>query len=328
LFKNRYLRYACCTAALLLAGPASSLAQDYPNKPVRLVIGYPPGGSNDIAARQIAPKMSESLGQPVVVENRPGANGIIGIDFVSKAAPDGYTLALAGLSPLVLSKFTYAKVPFDALTDFAGITTVVMNPLLVALHPSLPARTMKELVALAKAQPGKLDFATAGNGGITRMLTELMKISTRIQVQHIAYKGAGPALTDLLGGHVHGMAMDLPVLYPQVKSGKLRGVAVTSEQRSALLPEIATMHEQGLSALQAVNWYAIMAPPKTPRAIVERLHGVITKAAFSADLKERFIAGGSVPMTSTSPEAYLEHLKRELARWGKVATAANVRAEP
>ncbi len=323
--KNNCLRRISCTMAI--AAASLTQAQDYPSKPVRLIIGYPPGGSNDIAARQIAPKMAESLGNQVMVENRPGANGIIGIDLVAKATPDGHTLGLAGLSPLVMSTFTYAKIPYDAVNDLAGITTVVMNPLLLVIHPALPARSMTELITLARAQPNKLDFATAGSGGITRMLIELMKISTGIKVQTVSYKGAGPALTDLLGGHVQGMAMDLPVLVHQVKSGKLRGIAVTSERRSMLLPDIATVGEQGQPSLQAVNWYAIMAPPKTPRAIVERLHGVITKAAHSAELKERFIAGGSEPMTSASPEAYTAFLRQELARWGKVAKAAGVRAE-
>ena len=327
MIKNKCLLINCCASAMLLLPIAATVAQEYPSKPVRLVIGYPPGGSNDIAARQIAPKISERLGVQVVVDNRPGANGMIGGEFVSKSAPDGYTLGLAGLSPLVMSTFTYAKVPYDAVTDFAGITTVVMNPLLIVVHPSLPVRSMRELIALAKAQPGKLDFATAGNGGITRMLVELMKIDTGIKVQHVAYKGAGPALVDLLGGHVQGMTMDLPVMYPQVKNGKLRALAITSERRNALLPDIATVAQLGYPALQAVNWYAIMAPPKTPRPLVERLYSVITQAAKSPDLKERVIAGGSEPMISASPEAYTAFLKQEFARWRKVATAANIRAE-
>ncbi len=294
---------------------------------MRLVIGFPPGGANDIIARLIAPKMAESLGTQVIVENRPGANAIIGTDHVAKAAPDGYTLGLAGLSPLVMTTFTYAKVPYDSINDFAGISTVVMSPVLIVVHPSLPVRSIKELIALAKAQPGKLDFATAGAGGITRMLIELMKLSAGINVQTVAYKGAAPALTDLLGGHVQGMAMDLPVLYPQVKNGKLRAMAVTSEQRSALLADVATVREQGFPALQSTNWYAIMAPAKTPRVIVERLHGVITKAAHAPDLKEKFVSGGFEPMTSPSPEAYTTFLKQEFARWGKVAKAANIKAE-
>ena len=234
------------TVLLLLLGCVAH-AQEYPAKPVRLVIGFPPGGANDIIARQIAPRLSEYLNANFVVENRPGANAILGTDHVAKAAPDGYTLGLAGLSPLVMTAFTYAKIPYDSVNDFAGITTVVMSPLLIVVHPALPARSLKELVALAKAQPNKLDFATAGAGGTTRMLVELMKLQTGIKVQAVAYKGAAPALTELLGGHVQGMVMDLPVLYPQVKNGKLRAVAVTSEKRSPLLPEIATVGEQSLA---------------------------------------------------------------------------------
>jgi tripartite-type tricarboxylate transporter receptor subunit TctC len=314
------------TILLLLLGCVAH-AQEYPNKPVRLVIGFPPGGANDIIARQIAPKLSEYLNANFVVENRPGANAILGTDHVAKAAPDGYTLGLAGLSPLVMTAFTYAKIPYDSVNDFAGITTVVMSPLLIVVHPALPARSLKELVALAKAQPDKLDFATAGAGGTTRMLIELMKLQTGIKVQAVAYKGAAPALTELLGGHVQGMVMDLPVLYPQVKNGKLRALAVTSEKRSPLLPQIATVAEQSLPALQATNWYAIMAPAKTPRVIVERLHGAITRAAHAPELREKFISGGFEPMTSASPDAYTAFLKQEFARWSKVAKAADIKAD-
>ena len=262
-------------------------AQDYPQKPVRLVIGFPPGGSNDIIARQISPKLSEILNTNFIVENRPGANAILGTDYVAKAAPDGYTLGLAGLSPLVIAAFTYAKIPYDSVNDFAGITTVVMNPLLIVVHPALPARSMKEFIALAKAQPNKLDFATAGAGGSTRMLIELMKLDTGIKIQAVAYKGAGPALTELLGGHVQGMVMDLPVLLSPVKNGRLRALAVTSEKRSALLPDVATVAEQGLPALQAVNWYAILAPAKPPRAIVDKLQAVHMRDVGVADVLAR-----------------------------------------
>ena len=302
-------------------------AQEYPSKPVRLVIGFPPGGANDIIARLISPKLTESLGANFIVENRPGANAMLGTDHVAKAAPDGYTIGLAGLSPLVMTTFTYAKVPYDSINDFAGITTVVMSPILIVVHPALPARSLKEFVALAKAQPGKLDFGTAGAGGATRMVIELMKLSANINVQAVAYKGAAPALTELLGDHVQGMVMDLPVLYPSVKSGKLRALAITPAQRSPLLPDVPTVSEQGMPSMQSTNWYAIMAPAKTPRPIVERLHGAITKAAHAPDLKEKFLSGGFEPMTSTTPEAYTAFLKQEFARWSKVAKAANIKAE-
>lgn len=226
-----------------------------------------------------------------------------------------------------MTTFTYAKVPYDSVKDFAGITTVVMSPVLVVTHPVLPAKLIKELVALARARPGALDFATAGAGGLTRMVLELMKINTGIDIQIVPYKGAAPALTDLLGGHVQGMAMDLPVLYPSVKAGKLRAVAVTSERRSMLLTDVPTVKEQGMPGMQAVNWYAIMAPAKTPRPIVEKLHGAITKAALSSDLKDKFVTGGFEPMISATPEAYTAFLQQEFARWAKVAKAADIRPE-
>jgi len=314
--------------ALILAVAAGlAQAQEYPWKPVRLVVGFPPGGANDIIARQLAPKLSEFLRTQVVVENRPGANAIIGTEYVAKSPPDGYTLALAGLSPLVLSTFTYAKIPYDTLTDFAAINTVAMSPEVFAVHPALPARSLKELIALAKSRPGQLDFATSGSGGMTRMVIELFKITAKVDVQYVAYKGAAPGLTDVLGGHVHGMAVDFPVLYPHIKQGKLRGLAVTSKRRNPLLPDMPTSAEQGLPELFAVNWYAVMAPAKTPRAIVEKLHNAMAKAAGAPDLNERFIAMGVESMTSTSPASVASFLQEELARWGKVAKTAGIRAE-
>jgi tripartite-type tricarboxylate transporter receptor subunit TctC len=321
-----YLYYFLAAGmGIFLAG--TTHAQEYPNKPVRLIIGFPPGGANDIIARQLAPKMAERLGVSVVVENRPGANAIIGTDVVAKAAPDGYTLGLAGVSPMVITAFTYAKVPYDTINDLTGISTVVMTPQLMVVHPSLPANSLKALIAIAKAQPGKIDFATAGSGGTTRMAVELFKLTAGVNVQVVAYKGAAPGITELLGGHVQGMVMDLPVLYAHVKSNKLRGVVITSERRSALLPDVATAAEQGMPALQAVNWYAMVAPAKTPRAIVEKLHGVVTGAVQSPDLKTRLANDGFEPMTSVSLEAYAAFLKQEIARWGKVAKAANIKAE-
>ena len=330
--KIEYLRTSIRTSLFLLLGCVAH-AQEYPSKPVRLVIGFPPGGANDILGRYIAPKMAErfaasgSTGVQVVVENRPGANAIIGADFVAKSAPDGYTLGLAGVTPLVITAFTYAKVPYDSVNDLTGISTVAMTPQLMVVHPSLPANSLKALIALAKAQPGKMDFATAGSGGTTRMAVELFKLTAGVNVQVVAYKGAAQGITELLGGHVQGMVMDLPALVQHVKGGKLRGVVNTGERRSALLPDVATAAEQGMPALQAVNWYAVVVPAKTPRTIVDKLHGVVTGAVQAPDLKTRLSNDGFEPMVSSSPEAYTAFHKQEFARWGKVAKAANIKAE-
>jgi len=317
-------------AALALALAALSgtgQAAEFPVKPVRLVIGFPPGGSNDIVARQLAPRLSEVLGQQVVVENRPGANATIGTDFVAKSAPDGYTLTLGSASPLAISPHTYAKIPYDTLRDFAPITTVAMTPEILAVHPSLPPRTLKELIALARSQPGKLNFASSGNGGLPHLAIELFKSLAKVNVQHVPYKGAGPAATDLLGGHVEGMIIDLPVLYPHVKDGRLRGLALLAPQRAALLPNLPTAAEQGLKDLNAVNWFAVVAPAKTPRPVVDRLHGALVKVANAPDMKERLAGLGVEPFTSESPDAFAKFLRDEVARWGTVAQASGARAD-
>jgi tripartite-type tricarboxylate transporter receptor subunit TctC len=320
---STYRTVACAVA--MIAGVAC--AQDYPTKPVRLVVGFPPGGSNDIVARHLAPKLGEILGVQIVVENRPGANAIIGTDYVAKSPPDGYTLALASVSPLVISPFTYAKIPYDTVNDFAGVTTVAMTPEVMAVHPSVPAHSLKELIALAKSQPGKLDFSSSGNGGLPHLVIELFKTVANVNVQHVAYKGAAPAVTDTLGGQVHGIAMDFPAVYPHIKAGKLRGIMIASERRSPLLPDLPTSAEQGLPQLFAVNWFAIMAPAKTPRPIVDKLHASLVKAATSPEVKERFVGVGVESMTKASPDAFVAFLKEELVRWGKLAKESGARAD-
>jgi tripartite-type tricarboxylate transporter receptor subunit TctC len=325
-FPTRALFHAL--GGLLLAAAAGLTgAQDFPAKPVRLVVGFPPGGSNDIVARHLSPKLGELLGAQVIVENRAGANAIIGTDYVAKSPPDGYTVTLASVSPLVISPWTYARIPYDTINDFAPITTVAMTPEVIAVHPALPVRSLKELIALAKAQPGKLDFASSGNGGLPHLVIELFKTTAKVNLQHVAYKGAGPALTDLLGGHVQGIAVDFPVLYPHIKAGKLRGLAVASERRNSLLPDMPTTAEQGLPTLFAVNWFGIMAPAKTPRPVVDKLYGALVKASTSPDVKERFVAVGVESMTMKSPDAFAGFLKQELVRWGKVAKESGARAD-
>ena len=323
------LRSTRTLLVLGLAAVASSIgyAQDYPQKPIRLIVGFPPGGSNDIIARYIAPKLAEALGAQVVVENRPGANATIATEFVARAAPDGYTLTLASASPLAISPHTYTKIGYDTARDFAGITTVAMTPELVAVHPALPVRSLTDLIALAKAQPGKLNFASAGNGGLPHLAIELFKSLAKVNVQHVPYKGASPAAVDVIGGHIEGMIMDFPAIYAHVKQGKMRGLALAAEKRTPLMPEIPTAAEQGLSGLLAVNWFAIMAPAKTPRPVQEKLHATLVRVATAAEMKERFNAIGIESMTSGSPEAFGKFLSSELVRWGKVAKDSGARAD-
>jgi tripartite-type tricarboxylate transporter receptor subunit TctC len=315
------------TALVVSAAASTAFAQDYPQKPIRLIVGFPPGGSNDIIARYLAPKLGEALGAQVVVENRPGANATIATELVARAAPDGYTLTLASASPLAISPHTYSKIGYDTARDFAGITTVAMTPELVAVHPALPARSLQDLIALAKRQPGKLNFASAGNGGLPHLAIELFKSLAKVNVQHVPYKGASPAAVDVIGGHIEGMIMDFPAIYTHVKQGKMRALALAAEKRTPLMPEIPTAAEQGLQGLLAVNWFAIMAPAKTPRPVQEKLHASLVRVATAADMKERFNAIGIEAMTNATPEAFASFLQSELVRWGKVAKASGARAD-
>ncbi len=311
-----------------LAGlAATAFGQQYPTKPLRLIVGFPPGGSNDIVARNLAPKLGEILGVQVIIENRAGANATIAADLVAKSAPDGYTLMLGSTSSLVISPHTYTKLAYDTLRDFAPVTTVAMTPEAVAVHPALPVKDLKSLIALARAHPGKLDFASAGNGGLPHLAIELLKTQANINLQHVPFKGAAPAVTDLMGGHVQGMIMDFPAIYPQMKSGRLRGIALAAEKRIAQMPELPTSVEQGMPALLAVNWFGIIAPAKTPAAVVTRLHTALLKVISGQDLKERLTAVGVETFTQHSPEAFAAFLKSELARWGTVAKASGARAD-
>lgn len=320
-------RIAAACALILATAAGAAQAQQFPSKPIRLVVGFPPGGSNDIVARRITPKLSQLLGVQVIVDNKPGANATIGTDFVAKAAPDGYTLTLGSASPLAISPFTYSNIPYDTLRDFVPITLVAQNPELIAIHPGVPAQDLKQLIALAKAQPGKLNFSSSGNGGLPHLAIELFKTLAGVNITHVPYKGAGPALTDTLGGQVQGIIVDIPVLYPHVKDGRLRGVAVTGETRAPLLPDLPTAREQGLTHLIAVNWFAIMAPAKTPGPVVKTLFDAITRASLSPEVKEPLASLGVESYVSKSPEQFVAFLREDLKRWEKVAKESGARAD-
>ena len=310
---------------VLLAAACTATAQSYPTRPVRLVVPSSPGGGTDISARIIAPKLSEYLGQQVVVENRPGAGTMIGGEVVAKSPPDGYTL-LMGVSTLAINPAIYKKVPYEALRDLAPVTQAVTVPNVIVGHPSLPTRNVKELMALAKAHPGQLNFASAGLGTSPHLSMELFMSMTRTKMVHVPYKGSGPAVTDLIAGQVQLAAPSMLTVYSHIKSGRLRAYGVTSAKRAAGAPEIPTIAEGGVPGYEAVQWFGVLAPAGTPRAIVTRLHGEIVKVLSQADVKQHLSKDGAEPVGST-PEEFAAFIKAETAKWAKVVKDAGIQPE-
>jgi len=313
----------CGVAAAVASGVA--VAQEYPVKPVRVIVGFAPGGSNDIVIRIVAPKLSELLKTQVVVENRPGANAIIGTDAVAKAAPDGYTLGLVGVSNLILNPLLYPKNPYNALTDFTGLSTIGVTHQVFSIHPSVPARSLKELIALAKARPGQLNFGSPGAGGLKHLTLELLNTLAGTRMEHVAYKGGGPALTDALGGQIHGVLVDIAAPYPFIKQGRLRALAVTGETRAKQLPDVPTVLEQGVKMV-SLNWFAVVAPAKTPQNAIDRLHPALVSASQSPEVRERFDGISVESYTHPSPAAFQQFVRDEYARWGKVVKDSNMAA--
>ena len=317
---KKILLALCCALFPLLAG-----AQDYPHKQITMVVGYTPGGSNDVVARIIGPKMAELLGQSVVIENRPGASATTAANYVAKSAPDGYTLMLGGSGPWAISLATFPSLPYDPLKDYALINTAGLTPEVLAIHPSLPAKTLSELVALSKTK--QISLASSGSGGLPHLAIELFRNVSKANILHVPYKGAAPAITDVIGGHVNGIIMDLPPLMPQIKDGKMRALAVTNRQRAVLFPDLATSSEQGYAGLQAVNWFGVVAPRGTPAAVVTKLNDAILKTVAHPQIREKFASVGVEPFTQASPEAFRKFLEEEIVRWGKIARDAGAKAE-
>ena len=310
---------------LTMAGPAS--AQDLSAKPLRIVVGFAPGGSHDIIARVLGARMGASLNQQPIVDNRTGANGIIAADYVAKAVPDGYTLMLTGMSTLVLNPLVYSKVPYDTFKDFAPVTGVAAVQQIFAAHPGLPVKSLKDLAALAKKSPGKLTSASPGIGGISHLTLEIFKGIGKYDIEHIAYKGTAPALTDLIGGYVPLLIADLPAPLPYVKSGKLRALAVTGEARTLLLPDVPTAREQGFPALQVTNWIGVVVPARTPAATVEKLRAALVTAIEAADTRERYATIGVDPFTAPSSAVFGAFMRDEFARWEKVVRQTGIQLQ-
>jgi tripartite-type tricarboxylate transporter receptor subunit TctC len=312
-------------AALLLAASAAVHAQGYPTRPVRLIVPAAPGGGTDIAARMIAPKLTEYLGQQVVVDNRAGGNTIIGNEFVARAAPDGYTL-LMGISSLAIMPHIHARIPYDTGKDYAPVSQVVLMPNFLVAHPSLPARSVKELIAFARTRPGQLNYGAGGLGTNPHLAMELLLSMTGLKIVYVPYKGQGPALIDLLAGHVSLMMASIQSVLPHVKNNRLRAFGVTSTKRATVAPDIPTIAEAGVPGFEVAQWFGVLAPVNTPREIVAKLHAGIVRAVQDPAIRERFISDGAETVGST-PEAFAAVIRADLGKWGKVIKDAGIKPE-
>ena len=298
----------------------------YPDRPIRMIVPSTPGGGTDLAARMVMPKLSEFLGQQIVIDNRGGASGNIGAELGARAAPDGYTLT-AAVASLTSNASLMKKVPFDIERDFAPIAMTVIVPNLLVSNPSLPAANVKELIAHIKSRPGQMQFASAGVGSMPHLMMEFFVSSAGLKMTHVPYKGAGPALVDIIAGHVPLMAANILSSLPHVRAGKLRAYGVTSAKRSPGAPEIPTIAEAGLPGYDAVTWFGVLAPAGTPRAIVTLLHTNVVRAVNDAGVRKRFVDDGADPSPSASPEAFAVLIRGEVRKWAKVIRDAGIQPE-
>ena len=312
--------------AMLCALSIAAIAQDFPSKPVRLIVPFATGGVTDTSARLIADKLSRAIGQQVIVENRPGGSGNPGTQYVAQSVPDGYTLLLAFDGTMVINPFVFPKIPFDTVKDFQPVTKLGDAALVLVAHPAVPAKNFSELLAYSKANPGKLSFGHSGTGGTTHVAGELLKQRSGLDMLHIPYKSGGQAVVDAIGGQVPLAYSAVAGAHAHVKSGKLKAIGVSSLKRISSLPDAPTFDEQGVAGFEAVSWVGIMAPAKTPRAIVDRLQRDLAAILKDQDTRDRFATLGIEPVGNT-PEQFAEQIKADLARWGKVVEQAKIRAE-
>jgi tripartite-type tricarboxylate transporter receptor subunit TctC len=316
--------YRLILCVLLALSAAGTVAQGYPTKPVRIVVPFSPGGSTDVTARLVAQKLTEAWRQQAIVDNRAGAGGNIGAEAVAKSPPDGYTLLLATTGVMSINHRLYRSLPYDALKDFAPVTQIGALPLILIVHPSLPVKQVRDLVAIARAQPGQLSYASSGIGSATHMTAELFRMMAGVDIVHVPYKGSGQAMTDLISGQV-GVAFDqITSSLPHVQSGKLRALAVTSARRFPSVPDLPSIAEAGIKGYESVSWNGIAAPAATPREIVARIQQDIARALQLPDMKERFFKDGIEPVGST-PEQFAAHIRSERAKWEKVIERAAIK---
>jgi len=313
-------------AALAAFVCASALAQVYPIKPIRLIVPYAPGGGNDNVARLVGRRLGEALGQPVVVDNRPGAGGVLVAELAAKSPPDGYTLFLGGVGSHAINPNLVDKLPYDPIRDFAPVELLAQAPLVLVVHPSVPARSLADFVAHAKKNPGTLNFASNGNGSSSQLAAVMFESMAGVDMVHVPYKGLSPALADLLSGQVQLMFSSVVAIVPQIRAGKVRGLAVTGAKRLALLPELPTVAESGYPGYETSSWYGILAPAGTPREIVTKLNAELAKTLERPEVRNSLIAEGAEPVGG-SPEAFAAHIRSEKERLGKLIRDAKIRLE-
>jgi tripartite-type tricarboxylate transporter receptor subunit TctC len=310
------------TGLTLSLMPALAAAQDFPAKPIKLIVPFPAGGPNDIIARIVGQRMSELTKQPVIIDNRGGAGGALGTDAVAKAAPDGYTIGIVNLGALAINQ-SMEKVPYETLKDLAPVTLVVTVPEMLVVASNVPAKNMSELVALAKAQPGKLNFASTGPGSLPHLAGELLKLTAQIDIAHVPYRGAAPAINDLLGQQVQMTFLDLPAILPHIRSGTLKPIALSTDARAPTAPDVPTTFELGMPALRIENWYGMVAPAATPPAVIAVLNRITTTALADPAVKEKLAEQG-LTTVGNSPEQFRDYIAAETAKWAKVIKDAGI----
>ena len=319
------ISFCLLTSAFCLGIAGAAAAQQYPSRPIRFICPFAPGGGTDILARLLAQRLYEPLGQPVIVDNRPGAGGVIGAEIAARSPADGYTIVLGSPGPLTINP-SLQKMPYDTLRDFTPITLAQISPFVLLVHPSVPANSVKDLIALAKAKPGTLNYGSAGTGSVSHFSSEQFKALAGIQLTHVPYKGSSQTAVDILSGRLQLLFENLPVVLPHIRSGKLKALAVGTRNRSTLVPELPTMIEAGVPGYESSTAFGVLAPAKTPRAIVNRVSAEIAKALQGGDVKESLAARGFEPIGST-PEEYTNQLRDELKRVARVVKLANIRLE-
>ncbi len=316
---------ALAAAMAFAAGPATVAAQDWPTKPVRIIVPFPPGGTTDIVGREVGHRLSTAFGQPFVVENRAGASGNIGMELAVRSPADGYTLVVGAPQTLTINPYLF-KLPFNPRTDLAPIVIVASVPNILVVNPSLPVQSVQQLIDLAKKEPGKLAYGSSSVGGTPHLSAEMFKMMAGVDILHVPYKGSAPAIADLLGGQVQIMFDNMPAILPQVKSGKLRALAVTTPKRSPSVPELPTMIEAGLPGFESQGWFALLAPAGTPQPIIDKINREVNRMLQTVEFKAKLVALGAEPVGG-SPADFATHIQSESDRWGKVIKTAGIKAE-